>query len=60
MKELAEANVYEIANGYDGLTGLRLFMIAAMDNRHDLSAIYGMMKMSPEINNFDVYNKNKK
>ena len=50
MKELAEANVDEIVNGYDNLTGLRLFMLAAMGDFHDLSSIYGMMKMGPEIN----------
>ena len=48
MKELAEENVDEIMNGYDALTGLRLFMVSAMGKYHDLSAIYGMMRMSPE------------
>ena len=48
MKELAEANVEEIMNGYDDLTGLHLFMIAAMGENNDLSAIYGVMRMSPE------------
>ena len=48
MKELSEANVSEIMNGHDdGLTGLNLFMVAAMGNCHDLSAIYGMMRMNP-------------
>ena len=48
MKELAEANGDEIMNRYDGSTGLRLFMIAAMGYSNDLSSIYGMMKMGPE------------
>ena len=51
MKELAEAKVDEIYNGHDSSTGLRVFMVAAMGNYHDLSAIYGMMKMSPETKN---------
>lgn len=51
MKELAEASVDEIVNGEDSLTGLKLFMIAAMGGYNDLSAIYGMMIMSPETNN---------
>ena len=50
MKQLAEANVDEIVNGHDALTGLQLFMIAAMGDYYDLSAIYGMMKMKPEMN----------
>ena len=49
MKKLAEANVNEMMiNGYDGLTGLHLFMVAAMGDCHDLSAIYGIMRMSPD------------
>ena len=47
MEELAEANVDEIYNGYDRSTGLRVFMVAAMGDNHDLSGIYGMMRMSP-------------
>ena len=47
MKELAETNVDEIMNGYDGLTGLHLFMVAAMGDYHDLGTIYGMMRMNP-------------
>ena len=49
MKELAEAYTDEIVNGCDGLTGLHLFMVAAMGECYDLSAIYGMMKMSPML-----------
>ena len=49
MKELAETNMDEIATGFDSLTGLRVFMVAAIGDCHDLSGIYGMMKMSPEI-----------
>ena len=48
MKELAETSVDEIVNGFDCLTGLRLFMVAAMGDKCDLSTIYGVMKMSPE------------
>ena len=48
MKELAGANGEEIMNGYDSVTGLRLFMVAAMGNNNDLSTIYAMMKMGPE------------
>ena len=50
MKELVEENVGEIMNGYHSLTGLRLFMIAAMGDCCDLGVIYGMMKMGPEMN----------
>ena len=35
MKELAEADVVEVMNGYDSLTGLRLFMVAAVGKNHD-------------------------
>merc|ERR1712154_506477 len=49
MKEQVEANVDEIINGHDSLTGLRLFMVAAMGDYHDLSSIYSMMRMAPEI-----------
>ena len=49
-KELAESNVVEVVSSFDGLTGLRLFMVAAMENGAgfcDLSSIYGLMRMSP-------------
>ena len=49
-KELAESNVVEVVNSFDGSTGLRLFMVAAMDNGAgfcDLSSIFGLMRMSP-------------
>ena len=48
MKNLAEANVDVVMNGNCVLTGLRLFMVAAMDNCHDLSGVYGLMRMGPE------------
>ena len=51
MKELVEANVDEILNGHDSSTGLRAFMVAAMGDYHDLSGIYGIMRMSPETRN---------
>ena len=47
MKELVEENVDEIMNGHDNMSGLDLFMIAAMGDHHDLSTIYGMMRMNP-------------
>ena len=37
MKELAEENPDEIMNGCDDLTGLTIFMVAAMGNYHNLS-----------------------
>ena len=46
---LAETNKDETINGNDSSTGLRLFMVAAMGDCHDLSSIYGIMKLSPEI-----------
>ena len=51
MKQLAEANVDEICNGYGSSTGLRVFMVAAVGDYHDLSGIYSMMRMSPETKN---------
>ena len=48
MKELAEENPDEIMNGYDDLSGLKLFMVAAMGNYHHLDTIYGIMRMCPE------------
>ena len=52
MKKLiceTPTNMDEVINSYDSLTGLQLFMVAAMGNRNDLSAIYGIMKMNPQI-----------
>ena len=53
MQDIVDSNVNDVLNGYDTFTGLRLFMLAAMGNNHssDLSSIYGMMRMSPEICN---------
>ena len=48
MKELAEENADEVINGRDDLTGLPLFIIAAMGKYYDLSSIYGIVRMSPE------------
>jgi len=48
MKEQVEENVDEIINGHDSLTGLPLFMVAAMGDYHDLSSVYSMMRMSPK------------
>ena len=50
-QEQIVANMDEIMNGHDSLTGLRLFMVAAMGDKHDLSSIYSMVRISPEINN---------
>ena len=48
-KELIEANVAnEVMNGHDSLTRLCLYMVAVMGDGHDLSAIYGIMRMSSE------------
>ena len=49
MKELAEDDAEEVINGCDNLTGLPLFMVAAMGKYHDLSSIYGIVRMSPEM-----------
>lgn len=55
MKELAELYADEVMNGHDSLMGLRLFMVAAMDDRtSELSSVYGTMRMSPEILNRDT------
>ena len=50
-QEQIEANMDEIMNGHDSLTGLRVFMVAAMGDKHDLSSIYSIMRIAPEINN---------
>merc|ERR1712038_5455 len=49
MKELTEAHIEEIVNGCERSLGLRTFMVAAMGEENDLSSIYGMMSMSPEM-----------
>merc|ERR1711878_168035 len=49
MKELTEAHIEEIVNGCERSLGLRAFMVAAMGEENDLSSIYGMMRMSPEM-----------
>ena len=48
-KELADSNVDEVVNRCDDSTGLRLFMVAAMENENFcyLSSIYSLMRMSP-------------
>ena len=48
-KELIESNIDEVLNIYDTLTGLCLFMVAAMKNdsfSRDLSSIYDLMRMN--------------
>ena len=50
IEAFVQSNSDDVINGYGGLTGLRLFMLAAMQDggwRSDLSSIYGLMKMSP-------------
>lgn len=53
VKELAESHMKEAVDEYDDLTGLRLFMLAAMGSNGsgycDLNSIYGLMRISPEI-----------
>lgn len=51
LKELAESDAQEVENGFDEVTGLRLFMVYATRTSKDcdLNAIYSMMKMSPEF-----------
>ena len=48
MNVLAQREVGEVMNGYDELTGLRFFMVAAMGNHHDLNGTYGMIRTSAE------------
>ena len=50
MKELVELIVDEVMNGYNSLTWLCLFMIAAIGKYHDLNGLYGIMRMSPTTN----------
>ena len=48
-KELIESNTDGILNGYDTLTGLRLFMVVATIKNGfscDLSSIYCLMRMN--------------
>ena len=49
LQELVELDAEEVVGGQDCLTNLRLFMVCAMGNDSDLSSVYGMMKMSPEL-----------
>ena len=42
-------NVTEVIDSYDSLTGLHLFMIAAMGDHYDLSSIYSIMTVNPQI-----------
>lgn len=48
MKEQVQVNTENevVMNGNDSLTGLRLFMVAAMGEKHDLDAIYSIMIMN--------------
>lgn len=39
MKELSKANADEAMKGHGSLTGLHMFMDAAMGNRHDTSGM---------------------
>merc|ERR1712130_224335 len=45
MNELAKTSSEEVMDGHDRLTGLRLFMVAAMGKYHDLNGTYSMMRM---------------
>ena len=47
MRELAESEVDEVILGCDDVTGLCLFMLAAMGEYSDLNTIYSLLKMSP-------------
>ena len=49
MRELIESNTAEVVDGVDNMSGLRVFMLAAVGKNSDLSTIYGMMKMSPSF-----------
>ena len=55
MSEVAESNANEVLDGIDDITGLRLFMLAAAGDvggwSIDLSSVYGMLRMSPIVNN---------
>ena len=48
MKELTQERSESMVTVHDSATGLRLFMVAAMGSRNDLSSIYAMMKTSPD------------
>ena len=37
------------SRGVDNMSGLRVFMLAAVGKNSDLSTIYGMMKMGPSF-----------
>ena len=52
MRELVESNTEEVVDGLDRMSGLRVFMLAAMGEDSDLSAVYGMMRMSPSFARF--------
>ena len=46
VKDLAEVYINGIMNGWNGLTGLRFFMVDVIRNCHDFSGIYGMIGIS--------------
>ena len=49
METLIEKNIDKVACGRDNLTGLRLFMLAAMGDYYDLNAIFSMAISNPGL-----------
>lgn len=49
MREIVESNSHQVVDGCDNETGLHIFMLAAMGDNCDLSSIYGLRRMSPEL-----------
>ena len=60
MDEEVELHLSELEDRVDDLTGLRLFMLAAMGNASDLSSVYGIMKRSPETTTYVNRKKRKR
>ena len=58
MKELAGSNITEVTEGKDNVTGLKVFMVAAMGDRVDVNTIYNLVKIDPGY--FDYYTKDLK
>ena len=52
--ELLVSSGSEVIHGYDILASLRLFMLATMGGQNDLSVIYDMMRMGPEVLSKDM------
>lgn len=47
MKDIAKSNINEVETGYDSMTGLSAFMLAAAGECSDLSTVYSLIRVFP-------------